>query len=72
MGLGDGDANVTNGIDLGIKKSRYERMDSDLAEEDEAVISHHQQGKKQGSAHKYVLACAVFASLNSVLLGYGG
>lgn len=72
MGLGDGDANGTNGIDLGIRTNRYTRMDSDLAEEDEAVISHRQQGKKQSNAHKYVLACAVFASLNSVLLGYGG
>lgn len=72
MGLRDGDANGSNGLDLGIKKNSYKRMDSDLAEDDEAVISHHQQGIRQSNTQKFVLACAVFASLNSVLLGYGG
>lgn len=26
---------------------------------------------KNGGTNKYVIACAIFASLNSVLLGYG-
>ncbi|PKI40124.1 hypothetical protein CRG98_039496, partial [Punica granatum] len=70
MGLGDGDANGVNGLDLGINKNRYKRMDSDFAEEDEAVMSHQDGGMRQHSTRKYVFACAIFASLNSVLLGY--
>ena len=60
---GNGDA--LSEIPLGITKTKYTRMDSDLAEAEEGLPSNKHDTKK------YVLACAVFASLNSVLLGYG-
>ncbi|CAI0549796.1 unnamed protein product [Linum tenue] len=58
------------GLDLGAK-NKYRRMDSELADADfdDASDYIHQQQRKN-STRKYVLACAVFASLNSVLLGY--
>ncbi|KAG8385596.1 hypothetical protein BUALT_Bualt03G0061600 [Buddleja alternifolia] len=58
---------------------KYRRMDLDTIEEDDdddvcvsVSVSHpfqHNNGNKDNS-HKYVMACAIFASLNSVLLGY--
>lgn len=58
---------------------KYVRMDSDsLEEEDEqdlvlsdSIPSFQQDKISSSSATKYVMACAIFASLNSVLLGYG-
>ena len=55
------------GVSLGAK-NKYKRMDSELNED---LDDHHHQGDASSSARKYVYACAVFASLNSVLLGYG-
>ncbi|KAH7864888.1 hypothetical protein Vadar_013420 [Vaccinium darrowii] len=43
---------------------QYRRIDSDFAEEN------LQPEKTKKNTKKYVLACAIFASLNSVLLGY--
>lgn len=43
---------------------KYRRMDS----EENPEVS---DGGNNNSSRKYVLACAIFASLNSVLLGYG-
>lgn len=54
------------GVSLGAK-NKYKRMDSELNED---LDDHHHQGDASSSARKYVYACAVFASLNSVLLGY--
>lgn len=52
------------------KKNKYKRMDSELADDDgDDVLALHQLDRKK-STRKYVFACAVFASLNSVLLGY--
>ncbi|THG10100.1 hypothetical protein TEA_012766 [Camellia sinensis var. sinensis] len=57
-----------SGFPLGAK-NKYRRMDSELTEDDD---SHHlQQQQRSRNTKKYVLACAIFASLNSVLLGYG-
>lgn len=59
-----------SGIPLGTK-NKYRRMDSELPEaSDDASHHHHQEGSSKNT-RKYVFACAVFASLNSVLLGYG-
>lgn len=61
------------GIPLGAK-NKYKRMDSELTDDmeldDDAVSRHHQQLERSRTTRKYVFACAVFASLNSVLLGY--
>ncbi|XP_006347075.1 probable polyol transporter 4 isoform X1 [Solanum tuberosum] len=47
---------------------KYKRMDSDGMEEDVAVLC--EEKRNDMSSRKYVLVCAIFASLNSVLLGY--
>ncbi|KAK4399077.1 putative polyol transporter 4 [Sesamum angolense] len=61
-------------------RQKYVRMASDTAvaeeeeeEEEEVVsVSHplQENGKKSSGSSKYVMACAILASLNSVLLGY--
>lgn len=48
--------------------SKYERMDSDFVEGENLQPAEKINNNK--STRKYVLACAMFASLNSVLLGY--
>ncbi|XP_061375604.1 probable polyol transporter 4 isoform X1 [Gastrolobium bilobum] len=50
-------------IPLGTK-TKYTRMDSDFTEAEEGLSTNKHDTKK------YVFACAIFASLNSVLLGY--
>jgi len=56
-----------SGIALG-SKNEYKRMHSELPEGDDDVL---QQEARRKSTRKYVIACATFASLNNVLLGYG-
>lgn len=57
------------GVPLG-SKNKYKRMNSELPEDyDDASNQHHQEDTNK-STRRYVFACAVFASLNSVLLGY--
>nr|QCU55127.1 polyol transporter [Camellia fraterna] len=56
-----------SGFPLGAK-NKYRRMDSELTEDDDSL--HLQQLQRSRNTKKYVLACAIFASLNSVLLGY--
>ncbi|KAA3482752.1 putative polyol transporter 4 [Gossypium australe] len=65
-----GDGNGEMALSLG-SKNKYKRMDSELSDdfEDNASHHHHQLERKK-STRKYVLACAIFASLNNVLLGY--
>lgn len=63
---GNGEMGLS-GVPFG-SKNKYRRMDSELTEEDDASQSHHHH--VSNSTKKYVFACAVFASLNSVLLGY--
>ena len=53
------------------RKSNYARMDDVLRQETEdGGAGIHVRGS--GSSRRYVFACSVFASLNHVLLGYGG
>lgn len=57
-----------------VGKGKYRRMDEELVhegEEEAAGISPRGVASRKASTRKYVFACAVFASLNSVLLGYG-
>jgi hypothetical protein len=51
-------------------KNKYKRMDSDGTEEEEA-LSNEGIAKKNHNTRRFVFICAIFASLNSVLLGYG-
>lgn len=58
-------------------KGKYRRMDAPIAEEEEEVdeggggAGAMAKGMRTSESRRYVFACAVFASLNSVLLGYG-
>lgn len=61
-----------------VGKEKYRRLDAEHAvvgEEEEAVrISPRRRphgNDRSARTKNYVFACAVFASLNSVLLGYG-
>lgn len=51
---------------LQVKGNNYWRIDSHGNDQEREVVF-----IKNGSTNKYVIACAIFASLNSVLLGYG-
>ncbi|KAL0010989.1 hypothetical protein SO802_006097 [Lithocarpus litseifolius] len=52
-------------------KNKYKRMDSDFIEEDLALYSDGMViTRKNSNSKKFVFLCAIFASLNSVLLGY--
>ncbi|MQL90899.1 hypothetical protein Taro_023511, partial [Colocasia esculenta] len=56
-----------------VGKGKYRRMDEEAVhegEEEAAGISPRGDGVRKASSKKFVFACAVFASLNSVLLGY--
>ncbi|KAM4103840.1 hypothetical protein ACJW30_06G109400 [Castanea mollissima] len=65
---GNGEMGLSS-LPLG-SKNKYRRMNSELREDyDDASRQKHQEDRNN-STRKYVLACAVFASLNSVLLGY--
>ncbi|KAJ8749148.1 hypothetical protein K2173_013755 [Erythroxylum novogranatense] len=70
MGLDDmhQSGNGEMGFSLG-SKNKYRRMDSELSDGVDEALHHHQKDRSK-STRKYVLACAIFASLNSVLLGY--
>ncbi|XP_059277009.1 probable polyol transporter 4 [Lycium ferocissimum] len=46
-------------------KNKYKRMDSQYDEDDDPSQHHRKK-----STRKYVFGCAIFASLNNVLLGY--
>lgn len=52
-------------------KNKYKRMDSEVNDDEFDDPNQHHQLNRSQSTKKYVFACAVFASLNSVLLGYG-
>lgn len=57
--------------DLGTNKNKYKRMDSDFDDDFNDALTHHQQTEeRRKTTRKFVFACAVFASLNNVLLGY--
>ncbi|XVF01968.1 hypothetical protein REPUB_Repub04eG0135300 [Reevesia pubescens] len=61
----NGNGEMAMALSLG-NKNKYKRMDSKLSDD---FDDHHQLERKK-STRKYVLACAIFASLNNVLLGY--
>lgn len=71
---GSGGDNGMSSVPLGAK-NKYRRMDSELndySDDDLEVAPYKQtQQERTKSTRKYVFACAVFASLNNVLLGYG-
>ena len=48
---------------------KYKKTGYDTIEEEIQGIACKENGKN--SSKKYVLVCAIFASLNSVILGYG-
>ncbi|KAM3320727.1 putative polyol transporter 4 [Capsicum chacoense] len=54
------------------RKNKYKRMDSEFTDydDDDPSHHHHQLERRKKSTRKYVFGCAVFASLNNVLLGY--
>ncbi|GER26314.1 major facilitator superfamily protein [Striga asiatica] len=56
------------GLSLGTK-NKYRRMDSQPTQDDDCDSSDQTEERKK-TTRKYVFACSVFASLNSVLLGY--
>ncbi|KAK2651077.1 hypothetical protein Ddye_018566 [Dipteronia dyeriana] len=59
--------NGETGVSLALgSKNKYRRMDSELTEDDYDYL--HEERKS--TTRRYVLACAVFASLNNVILGY--
>ncbi|KAL5581804.1 hypothetical protein UlMin_014246 [Ulmus minor] len=61
---------VLSGISLGAK-NKYKRMDFEMIDDqDDPSHHHHVKEDRSSSTRKYVFACAVFASLNNVLLGY--
>lgn len=66
---GNGEMGLS-GLPLG-SKNKYRRMNSELTEDYDDASHQQRQEDRNKSTRKYVLACAVFASLNSVLLGYG-
>jgi hypothetical protein len=59
---------IKKGAETGFKNN-YERMDLQGEEEDEDLEVKWMQRRRD--TKKYVYACALFASLNSILLGYG-
>ncbi|KAG6382652.1 hypothetical protein SASPL_157641 [Salvia splendens] len=68
--------NMEVGLSLGAN-NKYRRMDDDSElrngddfGEDYDAAQHHRQMERSKTTRKYVFACSVFASLNSVLLGY--
>ncbi|CDP14766.1 unnamed protein product [Coffea canephora] len=81
--MGSHEGNIINGngvfgrdmeisvLPLGTK-NKYKRMDSQLTDGGDDD-SHHQAEleNRRKTTRKFVFACAVFASLNNVLLGYG-
>ncbi|KAK4589986.1 hypothetical protein RGQ29_020527 [Quercus rubra] len=74
MGLVGGEENG-NGERVGEvhigSKNKYKRMDSDFVEEDLALYNDGMEmTRKNSNSKKFVFLCAIFASLNSVLLGY--
>lgn len=76
MGLQE-NGNMEMGLSLG-GKNKYRRMDDDSElksgddfGEDYDAAQHHRQMQRSKTTRKYVFACSIFASLNSVLLGYG-
>ncbi|KAI9086741.1 hypothetical protein K1719_031335 [Acacia pycnantha] len=65
---GNGEMGLS-GIPLGAK-NKYKRMNSEVHEDSDDVLHQQYLQDRRTNTRKYVIACAVFASLNNVLLGY--
>ncbi|KAF9590589.1 hypothetical protein IFM89_035907 [Coptis chinensis] len=52
------------------KINRYRRMDAEITEEEEEQVHNHKSSNINNSTKRFVIACAIFASLNMVLIGY--
>ncbi|GAU49763.1 hypothetical protein TSUD_386820 [Trifolium subterraneum] len=63
---GNGNGDLVSEIPLGTKTKYIRMISDDSTEEQELGFSTNKHDAK-----KYIFACAIFASLNSVLLGYG-
>jgi hypothetical protein len=77
-GMGLAEEAIGNGEGLGRiprlgAKQKYIRMDAQIPEETtgEEDRTGMKDSDRISESRRYVIACAVFASLNSVLLGYG-
>ncbi|KAJ7946954.1 Sugar transporter [Quillaja saponaria] len=74
MGLVGGEENKNgnedgvSGIQL-VSKNKYKRMDFDVTDED-VTFPNEGMTDRNHNTEKFVFACAIFVSLNSVLLGY--
>ncbi|XP_021717318.1 probable polyol transporter 4 [Chenopodium quinoa] len=68
MGLDNESSDMSN-IDLG-SKNKYKRMDAEVGAPDSDSSSNYQEKDITKSTRNYVMACAFFASVNSILLGY--
>lgn len=62
---------VESGTEMGLKKNKYQRMGLREEEEEEDDDLEVRWMQRRTDTKKYVYACALFASLNSILLGYG-
>lgn len=51
--------------------NKYRRMDELIEEDNDLSNGDFNQRERTDNTKRYVIACAIFASLNSVLLGYG-
>lgn len=70
MGLMDPEP-TGNGVEIPKLKGKYMRMDGNFKEErEESMQVSGMKRSGRSESQKYVFACAVFASLNNVLLGY--
>ncbi|KAF5196751.1 hypothetical protein FRX31_013661 [Thalictrum thalictroides] len=55
-------------------KNKYRRMDNEEVitdDDDDGIHQHMQNNFSNSSIKRFVIACAIFASLNTVLIGYG-
>ncbi|KAL5216302.1 hypothetical protein ABZP36_007703 [Zizania latifolia] len=52
-------------------KSEYRRMEPEELDEEEWARMAEAQCHRRRSGERYVYTCALFASLNAILLGYG-
>lgn len=66
---GNGELSLS-GIPVG-SKIKYQRMDSTSTKDSDDASHHNHQEDRSRRTRKYVFVCAVFASLNNALLGYG-
>ncbi|KAK9714720.1 hypothetical protein RND81_06G114500 [Saponaria officinalis] len=69
MGMDENGGN-NNIVGINSSKNKYLRMDEGDLEEIDVIEEYEAQNLRKSTTRKFVMASAVFASLNSVLLGY--